>query len=103
MNNQEINDLENSFVDWQKEEKKNKITISENENNEIIQQIFVVLYFMTLKYQYDKYKVENLEKYDKLKFFIAHHYKFIFFVCMLSYFTDFNNLSLSNISKLFLK
>ena len=103
MNNQEINDLENSFVDWQKEEKKNKITISENENNEIIQQIFVVLYFMTLKYQYDEYKVENLEKYDKLKFFIAHHYKFIFFVCMLSYFTDFNNLSLSNISKLFLK
>ena len=103
MNNKEINDLENSFVDWQEEEKKNKITISENENNEIIQQIFVVLYFMTLKYQYDKYKVENLEKYDKLKFFIAHHYKFIFFVCMLSYFTYFNNLSLSNISKLFLK
>ena len=103
MNNQEINDLENKFVDWQEEEKKNKIIKSENEKNEIIQQIFVVLYFMTLKYTYDKYKVENLDKYDKLKFFIAHHYKFIFFVCMLSYFTDFNNLSLSNISKLFLK
>ena len=51
MNNQEINDLENSFIDWKEEEKKNKITISGNENNEIIQQIFVVLYFMTLKYQ----------------------------------------------------
>ena len=103
MDNKELNNLEKSFTRWKEEENNYKIIKSENEKNEIIQQIFVVLYFMTLKYTYDKYKVENLDKYDKLKFFIAHHYKFIFFVCMLSYFTDFNNLSLSNISKLFLK
>ena len=85
----EINDLNNVFNEWEKTEysieKKENNAINDNKNNDkndIAKAIFTILYFTTLKYCYDKYKIYECDKYETQQFLIAHHYRFLFFASL---------------------
>ena len=109
MDNCELDELDEVFKNWEKEEKTNQelskkqinnpnnsssINLNNNpNNNDILKLIFVMFYLFTLKYYFDKYNMKDKTDDEINKFMICHHYKILFFATLILNFVNFDKIN----------
>ena len=73
-------ELDKVFKNWQNEEIKYKAIQIKVKETQIKEKMIMILYFVTLQYLCNKYKIKTQDEYNQLV--ILHFHKFMFMIMM---------------------